>query len=70
MTLIATIAVIAAMLTGPFPDGAVTSSDLPAPGETVAPRVAQNEREVHPSPLPTSQDSDDPIAAFWIILPD
>ncbi len=64
MNLTAALTVFAAMLTGPIPDGTVTVSELPPV------QIAQNERVVQPSPLPTSHNPSRRIAAFWIVLPD
>jgi len=69
MNAIATIAIMAATLTGPLPDGAVTSNDLSAPGERSTPQIAQTDQEVRPVPVQTPANPKHRIAAFWIILP-
>jgi hypothetical protein len=69
MNLIANVAVIAILLTGPLPDDGVTSRDLPPAGETAIPRVAQAQDAVQPAPLLSTSQSGQRIAAFWIILP-
>lgn len=69
MNMLVTMAVMAAMLTGPFPESAVTSRDLATPIQDARPRVAQNEREMQPAPLLSTQEPAQRIAAFWIILP-
>lgn len=70
MNILASAAVTAALLTGPLTQADVTTRELGAPGEAAPPQVAQNEQEVQPVPVDRPSGSGEPIAAFWIILPD
>ena len=69
MNLIASAAIIATLLSGPLPADDVTSHDLPPVGEETVPRVAQVQRDVQPALLSSTPQSDQRIAAFWIVLP-
>ena len=66
MNLIATAAVMAAMLTGPLPYNTGAPHGLSAPPEIQ--QLAQATQNVRP--VPSSPAGGQRIAAFWIILPD
>ncbi len=68
MNLIATAAVMAAMLTGPLPYNAASPHGLSTAIETQHQLLAQATQNVRP--VPGTPAGGQRIAAFWIILPD